>query len=326
MMQRVAAAASSMDEEIDRLFDLPLEEFVAARNTLAKKLTQAGEKAKGEEVKKLPKPSVPAWALNQLSRKQPELLRAYFEASDRLFRAQVRAMSAGGADPDFRPATEGQRAALGALVEAAGRALEDGGHKDSRAMVERVAMTLRSAVLDEAARRRLREGRMIEDLAEAGFDAFAASLGAMPEPPKPSAGEREARRAELERAEKARAREEESARAREERTREGLRAAKEALREAEREAGAAKKATIAAVRAVEAKRKTAEEARRALKAAEEALEEARAAFGEAQQELEAAEAEAKNRERGAQAAETSVDRARRALAGLTRGAADEDED
>ena len=47
------AVRKASEDEIDPLFELPLSEFVAARNAIAKKLTQAGDKAKAEEVKKL---------------------------------------------------------------------------------------------------------------------------------------------------------------------------------------------------------------------------------------------------------------------------------
>ena len=54
-------AASRVDEEIARLYQLPLADFTAARNALVK---QAG--ARAPEVRGLHKPPVPAWAVNQL--------------------------------------------------------------------------------------------------------------------------------------------------------------------------------------------------------------------------------------------------------------------
>ena len=54
-------ATSRVDEEIAGLYQLPLADFTAARNALAK---QAG--ARASEVKALQKPPVAAWAINQL--------------------------------------------------------------------------------------------------------------------------------------------------------------------------------------------------------------------------------------------------------------------
>jgi valyl-tRNA synthetase len=50
---------AKLDEQIDQLYQLPLEEFTAARNALAK---ASGDSA----VKKLEKPVLAAWAVNQL--------------------------------------------------------------------------------------------------------------------------------------------------------------------------------------------------------------------------------------------------------------------
>jgi hypothetical protein len=50
------------DPSVDRLYELPLDEFVAARDALAKE-------RKDPAVKKLRKPTVPAWAVNQLARR-----------------------------------------------------------------------------------------------------------------------------------------------------------------------------------------------------------------------------------------------------------------
>lgn len=50
---------AKLEEQIDQLYQLPLEEFTAARNALAK---ESGD----NEVKKLEKPLLAAWAVNQL--------------------------------------------------------------------------------------------------------------------------------------------------------------------------------------------------------------------------------------------------------------------
>ena len=52
---------------LDALYSEPLETFIAARNALAKALVQAADREGAAVVKALRKPSVAAWALNQLS-------------------------------------------------------------------------------------------------------------------------------------------------------------------------------------------------------------------------------------------------------------------
>src|SRR5688572_6586270 len=50
-----------LDAEIDHLYQVPLGEFISERNALAKR---AG--AQGAEIRALAKPTLPAWAVNQL--------------------------------------------------------------------------------------------------------------------------------------------------------------------------------------------------------------------------------------------------------------------
>ena len=50
-----------LDVEIDRLYQLPLDEFTDARNALAKAAGKNGAKVRG-----LRKPPVAAWAINQV--------------------------------------------------------------------------------------------------------------------------------------------------------------------------------------------------------------------------------------------------------------------
>src|SRR5258705_5679839 len=55
-----------LENELDVLFRLPVAEFTAARNTLAAQLKKGGRRDESERVKALAKPSIAAWAGNQL--------------------------------------------------------------------------------------------------------------------------------------------------------------------------------------------------------------------------------------------------------------------
>jgi hypothetical protein len=89
---------------LDDLYSLPLEEFTAARNALAKT---------DPEAKGLRKPSVAAYAVNQLARRHRDELDAFLGAAAELRQAQLR----GG---DIRDATAEQRHALQRLLQLAG--------------------------------------------------------------------------------------------------------------------------------------------------------------------------------------------------------------
>jgi len=58
-----------VDAEVEGLYGLPLEEFIKARDALARRRAREAGKEAGAAVKALRKPSVAAWALNQLARR-----------------------------------------------------------------------------------------------------------------------------------------------------------------------------------------------------------------------------------------------------------------
>src|SRR3954447_14559935 len=59
---------AGLEEVADRLYGLPPEDFIGTRDALAKDATTAGDKSLATAIKALRKPSVVAWALNQLVR------------------------------------------------------------------------------------------------------------------------------------------------------------------------------------------------------------------------------------------------------------------
>src|SRR4051812_8747661 len=106
------------DDEIDRLYGLPLEEFVPERDALAKRLRAAGDRAGADDVKKLAKPTRAAWAVNRVTRERPEDLRALVSAGKALARAQKDLLA--GANPaELRDAAGEARAAVERLAQAA---------------------------------------------------------------------------------------------------------------------------------------------------------------------------------------------------------------
>ena len=96
-----------MSDEVDALYALPLEEFTAARNALAKKLGS-------EEIRKLAKPSVPAWAVNQLARRERKQLGELLKSGEAL-QKQVLGGKAGPAA--MREAQQHERQLVRELVQ-----------------------------------------------------------------------------------------------------------------------------------------------------------------------------------------------------------------
>jgi len=186
------------DEPAD-LYDLSPAAFTAARDALAKKLKAAGENAEATRVKKLRRPSRTAWALNQVARHRPDMVAAVFAAGASLRQAMEQALAG---DPSaMRGAQEAERRALDDAVSAGAAALAGEGQAATEVAKQRMAGTLRAAVVDDAVAADLKAGTLDQDREAPGFglDAASVSLPAGTERGEAQARrQREAHRAELE--------------------------------------------------------------------------------------------------------------------------------
>ena len=160
-------------DEIDRLYELPLDEFTAARNELARRLKRDGDDEAAEQVRGLAKPSVPAWAINQLARRDEEGVRSLLNVGARLRSAQERSLKGERAADELRSAQAEEREVVRTLTHRAGEILHEAGRPATGATLDRVSSTLRAAARAEPGRTSLREGRLMGDVEVSGFDAFA---------------------------------------------------------------------------------------------------------------------------------------------------------
>jgi hypothetical protein len=261
----MASVEEDRDAQADALYALPLDEFTAARDELARRLRRAGERDGAAEVKRLRKPSVAAWALNQVRRNDPGRADELLEAGRRLREAQERLLAGGGREPLQEAAGE-ERRLVGELAREAERELSAAGRPVTEAVTERLRATLHAVASDPEAREGLAAGRLVRDHEASGLGPLAAGpAGRIGEdrgrPPSKAAGarreatsapqrkaggaiQRRARRLE-ERLERARARRREL----EEGSAEAGRRLSEARREAARAAAALEKAEAAEERA-----------------------------------------------------------------------------
>ena len=164
---------ATVEREIDELFDLPLDEFTAARNELAKRLKRDGDAEAAEQVRSLPKPSVAAWAVNRLARSDPETVRSLLNVAARLRSAQERSLKGERAADELRAAQAEEREIIRGLTRSAQEVLREADRPASGTTLERVSSLLRAAAVDEPGRTALREGRLTGDVEVSGFDAFA---------------------------------------------------------------------------------------------------------------------------------------------------------
>ena len=135
------ARADALEKAIDQLYGLPVDEFTAARDALVKERRAAADKAAADTVKALRKPTVAAWAVNQLSRKQRSALEDLVDLGERLRDAQRSAMS-GGSAAVLRDLSTERRKAVESLTKKAMRLLGPSGDSQREA----IAATLEAAV------------------------------------------------------------------------------------------------------------------------------------------------------------------------------------
>jgi hypothetical protein len=199
-MAKPLAVVPDLESELDELYALPPADFTRARNDLAQRLKQAGQSAISARVKELRKPTVPIWAVNQLSRRHPKDVEALLEAGEALRLAQEQALA--GREPQtLRSATAAEREALRTLTQRAQELLSAEGHSPTAAVLERIAATLRAAAVDPGERERLTAGRLNEELEASGFSALEG-MKVAPRPkrrevrPKPQAPAPDRRREE----------------------------------------------------------------------------------------------------------------------------------
>lgn len=157
------------------LYGLPLDRFTKERNLLVKSLRVEGRREEGAEVSKLRKPSVAAWAVNQLVRTQPKELAALFAAGDTLQKAQADLLTGEANPAAVRKAVDAERAAVDGLADKVRGLLGPQGHGLTGTTVEQVSDTLHAGALDEEARAQLREGCLERELRHVGLGAVAAA-------------------------------------------------------------------------------------------------------------------------------------------------------
>ena len=153
-----------LEAAVDRLFALPLSEFTAARNMLAKEHAAAWIKA-------LPKPNISAWTVNQLWWSRRDLFEALLRAGER-----VRETQRGGAGPTEQQAAHAdRRSALRDLMIAAQEVLEAGGHGKAMNTLRRISTTLEAAAAHGESQPQPGPGRLSDDLAPPGFEVLAGA-------------------------------------------------------------------------------------------------------------------------------------------------------
>ncbi len=162
----VASDAVPDVDGVDLLYRGEPDAFVAARDRLAKELRAGGDREAAAAVRKLRRPTVVAWAVNQVVRTHREEVEELMEATADVQRAQAAAL--GGEDPghasgSLREAAHRRRRAVATLARVAAD-LVGAAHADQ------AAATVDAASLDPDATALFLRGRLSRELPPpAGF-------------------------------------------------------------------------------------------------------------------------------------------------------------
>jgi hypothetical protein len=161
-------------DEIGALYQGPLAEFIDARNRLAARLRQAGDADESARVKALPKPSAPAWALNQVYWHARQDYDRLIAAGDGLRALQQQML--GGRSVDPRDSMQERQAAVRQVVDRAARFLADAGQPVTDATRQRLNVTADALATWGSQPQGYVHGRLDRDIDPPGFAALA-SLG-----------------------------------------------------------------------------------------------------------------------------------------------------
>jgi hypothetical protein len=100
----MSAAVQDPNGALAALYRLPLEEFVAARDQLARQLRAAGDRDGARPVAGLRRPSISAWAANQLAHAAPNAMAELPDAGAALQQAYLRPLTSSASIGKASPA------------------------------------------------------------------------------------------------------------------------------------------------------------------------------------------------------------------------------
>jgi hypothetical protein len=162
---------SDVGDRIAAIYGGPLDEFVSARDALARELRQAGDREGAAEIKALRKPRALAWALDAAALAAPDALADLAAAVDEAGQAQ-----AGGGD--VRAALANLRTAEAEVVAAA---VEAAAAQGQRLEPSAAGGALRAVIADPEALADLQAVRLVDTPATGGLGvAFSGGAASAP--------------------------------------------------------------------------------------------------------------------------------------------------
>lgn len=170
-------AAPETDDDIGRLFSVRPADFVGERNATVKKLKAAGRRDDAATVEKLPRPTLSVWAVNQIARQEPALVRRLADAT-----AGLQGGNRGVAS-SYAEVLAAHRDVLKALRLKAEELLNGSGFRPAPDLLTRVVHDLRAGISSPESRPLIESGRLVRDVADdSDVNPFAGAPEAAPGP------------------------------------------------------------------------------------------------------------------------------------------------
>ncbi|HET6712814.1 MAG TPA: hypothetical protein VFI59_03800 [Actinomycetota bacterium] len=185
----MTSAAPIPDEAASLLREAP-EGFIAARDALVARLRASGRDDDAAVVKALRKPTVVAWALNQLSIRDPDGVRGLLDSGAEVRAAQQAALSSKrGATDRLRKAGAARKEAVRELTKTATEALTEAG-RASQTHADAIGVALEACSVDPAAGAALSAGTLERPPSTGGgfgdvFGLTSLEGGVAPDEPPP---------------------------------------------------------------------------------------------------------------------------------------------
>ncbi|WP_188186878.1 hypothetical protein [Nonomuraea sp. SYSU D8015] len=172
-----------LDAVADELYGLLPSDFTAVRNERAKAARDAGDRHLAEQIRRLRRPTLAAWASNLLVRKRPQEIGPLLELGQALRRAHQELNA-----EQLRELSDKRWQVISALARQAGTLTAQAGRRISEDAQREVKETLQAVLGDPAAARQWGQGRLTKPLTVpvTGFTVVTGNQRA-PERPRPKA-------------------------------------------------------------------------------------------------------------------------------------------
>lgn len=158
----------------EELYAVARDEFTSARDTLVARLKDEGDAAGATATKALRKPTLPAWTVNQLARREAETLHRLMELRDE--------MTDAAGPEDIRRLSAERKHVTSALLQRAEEILTEAGHPANANTLDAVSQTLQSGGSEED-RIRLLQGTLDRPLDPSGFEGVGGFEAFAPQHP-----------------------------------------------------------------------------------------------------------------------------------------------